>query len=43
MITGLLDRLGGVHAVDAVCDPELLPFYSACGLSAGTAATLRRG
>ena len=38
----LLDQLADLYAVDAVCDPELIPFYEACGMTAAVAAVRRR-
>lgn len=41
MVRRLLERLGDLYAVDAVCDPDLLPFYARCGLTPAAAAVRR--
>lgn len=42
MVKRLLTRLCGLYAVDAVCDPELLPFYESCGMTPTVAAVRRQ-
>jgi ribosomal protein S18 acetylase RimI-like enzyme len=37
----LLAQLEGFYAVDAMCDPELQPFYEHVGLQASTGVSLR--
>jgi ribosomal protein S18 acetylase RimI-like enzyme len=42
LVRRLLDEIGDVYAVDAVCDPDLVPFYEHLGLQAITAVARRR-
>ncbi len=41
LVRRLLDILGPIYAVDAMCDPELQPFYRHLGLAPGTGVKLR--
>lgn len=41
LVRRLLDVIGPIYAVDAVCDPELQPFYRHLGLRRGTGVMLR--
>lgn len=41
LVHRMLDRLGGLYMVDAVCDPELVPFYERFGLRPATAMCRR--
>ncbi len=37
----MLDKLGDFYAVDLICDPELQPFYEACGMKRATGMMVR--
>lgn len=41
LVQRLLDEIGPIYAVDAVCDPELVGFYERLGFRGGTAVTRR--
>ena len=41
LVRRLLDRLAGYYAVDAMCDPDLQPFYRHLGLVPATGVMLR--
>ena len=41
LVRRVVDRLGGLYALDVVCAPELLPFYASCGMAPGVAAVRR--
>lgn len=48
LVRRVLDEIGPLYAVDAVCDPELVAFYERLGFSASSAVarrdhTLQRG
>jgi GNAT superfamily N-acetyltransferase len=41
LVRRLLDQLDGCYAVDAMCDPELQPFYARLGLRPATGVSRR--
>jgi len=41
LVRRLLNQLEGLYAIDAVCDPDLIPFYEACGMRAAVAVMRR--
>jgi len=41
LVRHLLDRLAGYYAVDAMCDPDVQPFYRHLGLVPATGVMLR--
>ena len=41
LITRLLARLDHLYMVDVTCDPNVVPFYTALGMTASTGASLR--
>lgn len=41
LVRRLLAEIGDLYAIDAVTDPDIVPFYRHLGLTAGTAVTRR--
>jgi GNAT superfamily N-acetyltransferase len=41
LIRRIIEIVGPIYAVDAMCDPELQPFYRHLGLVPGTGVMLR--
>ena len=41
LVERMLARLGGLYAVDLLCDPELQPFYAQAGMQPATGMLLR--
>lgn len=41
LVRRMLAKLGGLYAVDLLCDRELQAFYAACGMSPATGMMLR--
>lgn len=42
LLRRLLEKLKGLYMVDAICDPELQPFYERLGMRKYTGMTVRR-
>jgi len=41
LVRRIIEAVGPIYAIDAVCDPDLQPFYRHLGLEAGHAVMLR--
>ena len=41
LIQRLLARLDNLYMIDVTCDPDIVPFYTALGMTAATGASLR--
>lgn len=41
LVRKIIEAIGPIYAIDAVCDPELQPFYRHLGLRVGHAVMLR--
>ena len=42
LVRRILDEVGDLYMVDAVCDPEVVPFYSRLRFTRATAVSVRR-